>query len=136
APGVLAALRTSDAVVIAPSNPLVSIGPMLALPGVRNALARRRGTAVAVSPLVGGRAVRGPLPRMLRGLGMEVSPRGVAPLYPGLVDLFVLDRIDRGWVRRVEALGFRTVVTDTVMRTPAAAARLAGRVLRALDGAR
>ena len=135
APGVLAALRTSDAIVIAPSNPLVSIGPMLALPGVRKALARRRGTAVAVSPLVGGRAVRGPLPRMLRGLGIEVSPRGIARLYQGLVDVFVLDRIDRGWASRVEALGLRTLVTDTVMRTPAAASRLAARVLRALDGA-
>ena len=134
APGVLAALQTSDAVVIAPSNPLVSIGPMLALPGVRKALAHRRGTAVAVSPLVGGRAVRGPLPRMLRGLGLEVSPRGVARLYRGLVDVFVLDRVDRGWASRVEALGVRTLVTDTVMRTPAAAARLAGEVLGALDG--
>jgi len=72
---------------------------------------------------------------MLRGLGIEVSPRGIARLYQGLVDVFVLDRIDRGWVSRVEALGLRTVVTDTVMRTPAAAARLAARVLRALDGA-
>jgi LPPG:FO 2-phospho-L-lactate transferase len=131
-PGVLEALRHTDAIIVAPSNPLVSIGPMLAVPGVRKALARRRVPAAAISPLVGGRAVRGPLVAMLRGLGHEVSPRGVARLYRGLVDVFVLDHVDAAWAPRVEALGFRTVVTDTIMRTPARAARLAGRVLAAL----
>jgi LPPG:FO 2-phospho-L-lactate transferase len=73
---------------------------------------------------------------MLRGLGLEVSPRGVARCYRGLVDVFVLDRTDAAWVPRVEALGMRTVVTDTVMRTPAHAARLARVVLRALEAGR
>jgi LPPG:FO 2-phospho-L-lactate transferase len=134
APGVLAALGAADAIVVAPSNPLVSIGPMLAVPGIRRALARRRGRAAAITPLVGGRPLKGPLHRMLRGLGLEVSPRGVARFYRGLVDVFVLDRADAAWAGRIEALGMRAVVTDTVMRTPAHAARLAAVVLRALDG--
>lgn len=133
APGVLDALRHADAIVVAPSNPLVSIGPMLAVSGVRRALARRRAPAAAISPLVGGRAVRGPLVAMLRGLGHEVSPRGVARLYRGLVDVFVLDQVDAAWAPRVEALGLRCVVTDTIMRTPVRAARLAARVLAALE---
>lgn len=133
APGVVEALRGADAIIVAPSNPLVSIGPMLAVPGVRTALVRRRAPAAAISPLVGGRAVRGPLVAMLRGLGHEVSPRGIARLYRGLVDVFVLDHVDAAWAPRVEALGLRAVVTDTIMRTPAHAARLAACVLGALE---
>ena len=136
APGVLAALAHADAIVIAPSNPLVSIGPVLAVPGIRRALARRRAPAAAVSPLVGGRAVRGPLHRMLAGLRLEASPAGIARLYRGLIDVLVLDRVDRAWAPRVEALGVRALVTDTIMRTPARAARLAGVVLRALGNPR
>lgn len=135
APGVTAALRDASAVVVAPSNPLVSIGPMLAIPALRRALERRRGPAAAICPLVGGLPVKGPLHRMLRGLGHEVSPRGVAALYRGLVDWFVLDGADAAWATRVAALGFKVLVTDTVMHTPAHAARLATAVLRAL-GAR
>ena len=133
APGVLAALRRSAAIVIAPSNPLVSIGPMLAVPALRRALARRRAPAAVISPLVGGRAVRGPLDRMLRGLRLEVSPRGIARLYRGLVDVFVLDRRDAVHADAVAALGMRPVVTETIMRTPAHARRLAAVVLRALE---
>jgi LPPG:FO 2-phospho-L-lactate transferase len=132
-PGVLAAIRDAQAVIVAPSNPLVSIGPMLAMPGVRRALRARRAPAAAISPLVGGRPLKGPLHRMLRGLGLEVSPRGVAQLYAGLIDVFVLDRTDAAWAPAVAALGIRPVVTDTIMRTPAHAARLAGAVLRALE---
>lgn len=135
APGVAAALRDAGAIVVAPSNPLVSIGPMVAIPALRRALERRRGPAAAISPLVGGRPLKGPLHRMLRGLGHEVSPRGVAALYRGLVDWFVLDGADAAWTGRVAALGFKVLVTDTVMHTPAHAARLATAVLRAL-GAR
>jgi LPPG:FO 2-phospho-L-lactate transferase len=132
APGVLDAFRHADAIVLAPSNPLVSIGPILAVPEIRRALARRRAPAAAISPLVGGRPLRGPLHRMLRGLGHEVSPRGVARLYRGLIDVFVLDRVDARWAPAIEALGMRAVVTDTVMGTPSRARRLAAAVLRAL----
>ena len=133
APGVLAALRAAEAIIIAPSNPLVSIGPMLALPSIQRALRRRRVAAAAVCPLVGGRPLKGPLHRMLRGLGLEVSPRGVAELYRGLIDVFVLDRTDAAWAPAIAALGMTPIVTDTIMRSPAHASRLAATVLRALE---
>ena len=132
APGVLAALRRSRAIVIAPSNPLVSVGPILGVPAIRRAVERRQVPSAAICPLVGGRPVRGPLHRMLRGLGHEVSPRGIARLYAGLIDLFVLDGADARWASRVRALGPRVLVTETVMHTPAHAARLAAAVLDAL----
>jgi LPPG:FO 2-phospho-L-lactate transferase len=133
APGVLAALHRSTAIMIAPSNPLVSIGPILAVPAIRHALRLRRAPAAVVSPLVGGRAVRGPLDRMLRGLGIDVTPAGVARLYRGLVDIFVLDRRDAAHKDAIAALGMRPVVTETIMRTRAHAERLAAVVLRALE---
>jgi LPPG:FO 2-phospho-L-lactate transferase len=136
APGVLAALRSAPAVLIAPSNPLVSIGPILALPGVREALARRRARVAAVSPLVGNRPLKGPLHRMLRGLGLEVSPLGIARLYRGVIGLLAIDRADAAWAPRLERTGIRVLVTDTVMRTPARAARLAAAVLDALEAGR
>ena len=132
-PGVLRALRTADAIVFPPSNPLVSTGPILAVPGVRGALIRRRAPAAAISPLVGGRPLKGPLHRMLRGLGMEVSPRGIARLYRGLIDVFVLDQRDAAWAPAIAALGITPVLANTVMRAPRDAARLAGVVLRALE---
>ncbi len=132
APGVLTAFGRSGAVLIAPSNPLVSIGPILAVPAIRRALARRRAPAAAVCPLVDGRPIRGPLHRMLRGLGHEVSPRGIARLYAGIIDLFVLDGADARWAPAVRALGMRVLITDTVMHTPAHAGRLAAAILRTL----
>jgi LPPG:FO 2-phospho-L-lactate transferase len=134
APGVLAALGARHDVVFAPSNPLVSIGPMLAIPALRAALRRRRARTVAISPLVGGRAVRGPLHRMLRGLGLPASVSTIARLYRGLIDTLVIDRTDAASARAVRALGIRPIVTDTVMVTPGDARRLAAAVLRALDG--
>jgi LPPG:FO 2-phospho-L-lactate transferase len=136
APGVETALRTADLVIVAPSNPLVSIGPMLAIPALRRALASSRARRVAISPLVWGRAVRGPLHRMLRGVGHEASSRGVAQLYRGLIDDFVIDDGDARWARSIAALGMQVHVTDTLMPTPARAARLAGTVMAALQGAR
>jgi LPPG:FO 2-phospho-L-lactate transferase len=133
APGVVAALQRSTAIIIAPSNPLVSIGPILAVPAIRHALRLRRAPAAVVSPLVGGRAVRGPLDRMLHGLGLEASPPGIARLYRGLVDVFVLDRRDAAHADAVAALGMRPVVTETIMRTRADAERLAAVVLRTLE---
>jgi LPPG:FO 2-phospho-L-lactate transferase len=132
APGVLDAIASSRAILVAPSNPLVSVGPILAVPAIRRALERRRAPAAAICPLVGGRPIRGPLHRMLRGLGLEVSPRGVARLYAGVIDLFVLDGADARWAPRVRALGMRVLVTETVMGSPAQAGRLATVVLRGL----
>jgi LPPG:FO 2-phospho-L-lactate transferase len=132
APGVLAALRDSDAVIIPPSNPLVSILPIVRLPGVRAVLRRRRAHVAAVSPLVGGVPIKGPLHRMLGGLGHEVSAIGVARLYRDFASVFVLDRVDAALAPRVAALGLRPVITDTIMRTPARSRRLAAAVLAAL----
>lgn len=118
APGVLEALAASDRVIIAPSNPFVSIDPILAVPGISAAVAARRADAVAVSPIVGGRALRGPLAEMLSGLGHEPSALGVARMYAKLVATFVVDVADAEFAPAIEALGLRAVVVPTVMVDP------------------
>ena len=126
------AIEAAEVIVIAPSNPIVSTGPILALPGVREALgaAATRGTPiVAVSGIVGGKALRGPADRMLATLGHEATALGVARIYQGVAGRFVLDRVDRELAPDIEALGMRTLVTDTVMTDDAARARLAREVL-------
>ncbi len=134
-PEVLGALASAAAVVVGPSNPLVSIGPILALPGLRDALAgaRARGARVAaVSPIVGGRALKGPADRMLASLGHEPSALGVARLYADIADVFVLDRVDAALAAGIEGLGLATLVTDTVMADDASRERLAAEVLAAV----
>jgi LPPG:FO 2-phospho-L-lactate transferase len=131
-PEVLAALADARAVVIAPSNPIVSVGPILAVPGMRpalEALRARRVPIVAVSGIVGGRALKGPADRMLVSLGHESSALGVARIYAGLLDGFVVDRVDAALAPEIDALGMRTLVTDTVMVDDASRARLAGETL-------
>ena len=124
APGVLDALAAADVVVVAPSNPIVSIAPVLAVPGVLEAVEARRDDAVAVSPLVGGRALKGPADRMLRELGHEDSVVGIARLYAPFVGTLVVDTLDAEDADAVRAAGLRCIVTDTIMRDPAAAAAL------------
>lgn len=126
---VLDAIAAADAVVLGPSNPLVSIGPILELAGVREAIVGGRGAKVAVSPIVGGRALKGPADRMLASLGHEVSALGVARIYAGLVDRFVLDEADAGLAQQIEALGMRADVLQTVMRTEDDRAALARSIL-------
>jgi LPPG:FO 2-phospho-L-lactate transferase len=133
APGVLDAIAAAEAIVIAPSNPLVSIGPVLAVPGVRDAVAARHATVVAVSPIVAGAALKGPADRMMVELGHEPSVVGIARLYAGLADTLVVDEADADRAGEVEAVGLRCVVAPTVMRTPEAAAALARVVLAAAD---
>jgi LPPG:FO 2-phospho-L-lactate transferase len=128
APGVLAALEGADVIVIAPSNPYVSIGPILAVAGIRHALEQRAVPCIAVSPLIGGRAVKGPADRMLGRLAGGTSPAHVASCYPGLVDALVVDEADGG---EATAESPRTVVTRTLMRDAEAARRLASAVLDA-----
>jgi LPPG:FO 2-phospho-L-lactate transferase len=133
-PEVLAALAAAEAIVVAPSNPYVSVGPILGVPGIRDAIdgARERGVpVVAVSPIVGGKAIKGPADRMLASLGGESSALGVARRYHDWVDVFVLDEIDAALADEVRALGIEPVVTDTIMVDDAARARLAGVVLEA-----
>jgi LPPG:FO 2-phospho-L-lactate transferase len=128
---VLAALRDAELLVIGPSNPIVSIGPILAIPGIREALAAAPGMRLAVSPIVAGRALKGPTDRMLASLGHTVSAVGVARLYEGLVDRFVLDDADAGLASDVEALGMTALVAPTVMQTDADRADLARFLLEA-----
>jgi LPPG:FO 2-phospho-L-lactate transferase len=133
-PEVDRALSAADVVIMCPSNPIVSIGPILAVPGLREAVegARARGAAViAVSPIVGGRALKGPADRMLASLGHESSALGVARLYTGLVDVFVVDTVDVALAGAVEQLGTEAVVSDSVMTDERGRARLARRVLDA-----
>ena len=130
----LDALQPTDAIVVAPSNPIVSIGPLLAIAGLRSAVAaaRERGVpVVAVSGIVGGRALKGPADRMLVSLGHESSALGVARLYAGWIDTFVIDTVDAELAPAIEALGPRVVVTDSIMSDDAGRARLAREVLRA-----
>jgi LPPG:FO 2-phospho-L-lactate transferase len=129
APGVLDALAGAGRIVIAPSNPIVSVGPVLAVPGVRAAVAARREDVVAVSPIVAGAALKGPADRLLRELGHEASVVGVARLYAEVAGTLVIDRADADLAPAVEAEGVRCVVTETVMSSLDAAAALAKVVL-------
>lgn len=115
APGVCEAIQSAQLVILPPSNPLVSIGPILALPGVRAAMRATTAPIVAVSPLVAGKPIKGPADRLLGGVGVEVSAVGVATLYRDFLDTFVLDTQDAAQRRRVEALGVAVLVTDTIM---------------------
>src|SRR5581483_5556863 len=115
APDVCDAIRSAHLVIFPPSNPVVSIGPILALPGVRVALRETKAPVVAGSPLVAGKPIKGPADRLLSGLGVEVSAAGVAGLYRDFLDTFVIDIQDRQQRRRLEELGVAVVVTDTVM---------------------
>ena len=127
--GVVAAIAAAELIVICPSNPIVSVGPILAVRGLRQAVADAAASVVAVSPIVGGRALKGPADRMLATLGHEVSAAGVAALYAGLVDGFVVDETDRVLGPRIEALGMATHVTATVMGGADDRRRLAEEVL-------
>jgi LPPG:FO 2-phospho-L-lactate transferase len=132
APGVLEALRTADAIVVCPSNPVISVDPILAVPGIRDALVARRDRVVGISPIVHGAPVKGPADRLLAGLGIEVSCVGVAGMYADFCGTFVIDARDADRAADVEALGVHAVVTDTIMQSPEVAAALAARALRAV----
>jgi LPPG:FO 2-phospho-L-lactate transferase len=125
APGVLDAIAEADAILLCPSNPVVSIGPILAVRGVRDAIVASGAPVVGISPIIGGAPVKGPADRLLRGIGVEVSARGVAGLYRGLAHGFVIDQRDAGQAREVEALGLVCRTTETLMRDPETAEALA-----------
>jgi LPPG:FO 2-phospho-L-lactate transferase len=131
APGVLEALLEADAIVVAPSNPLVSIAPLLAVPGVEEVVRARRDQVVAVSPIVAGAALKGPADRLMADLGHEPSVVGVARLYADIAATLVVDDADAASVAAVEAEGLRAIPTPTVMSTPEVAAALATTVLNA-----
>ena len=127
---VLEALAGAELVVIGPSNPLVSIGPILAIPGMREALVRSAGRRIGVSGIVAGRAIRGPADRMLGSLGHEVSARGVARLYEGLLDTFVIDEADADLAPSIGELGMEVAVLPTIMRSDGERAALAAALIQ------
>jgi LPPG:FO 2-phospho-L-lactate transferase len=125
APGVIDALHAADTIVIAPSNPIVSIGPLRAIEGIEQALVARRDLVIAISPIVAGVALKGPADRMLVELGHEASVVGVARLYAPICSTLVIDHADAHLAAAVEAQGMRCIVADTVMRSPEIAGQLA-----------
>jgi LPPG:FO 2-phospho-L-lactate transferase len=131
APGVLDAIKEAEAILIAPSNPIVSIGSILAVPGIHDALHEASGTVVAVSPIVGGAPIKGPADKLMHGLGMEVSAVGVARCYRDFLDVMVIDEQDAHLLSKIEDLGIPAVATNTIMRDGAAKAALARKVLEA-----
>lgn len=126
---VVSALRAADLLIVCPSNPIVSIGPILGLAGMQTALSLISAPAVAVSPIVGGRALKGPADHMLASLGHESSALGVARMYAGIAQGMVIDDVDAPLAAGIEDLGMAVLVTDTVMRAPADRVRLAERIL-------
>jgi LPPG:FO 2-phospho-L-lactate transferase len=124
-PAVAATVHNADALVIAPSNPIVSIGPVLAVPGLREIVEARRDQNVAVSPIIGGAALKGPADRMLRELGEESSVVGVARRYRDLASTLVIDETDRDLTDAVADAGMQPVVLPTIMKEPGVAAALA-----------
>lgn len=129
APGVRAALAEASLIVIAPSNPLVSIAPILAVPGIRQTLRRAEAPVVAVSPLIGGRSVKGPADKMMRALGTAATPLGLADLYADLLDAMIVDTTDRAFVPKLAARGIASTCLDTLMRSPVRSTAVARAVL-------
>lgn len=129
APGVIDAIAAADVVFIAPSNPVASIGTILAVPGIRDAVAARRSRCVAMSPIVGGRSLQPPAGEMMAGLGLSVDVVGVAEIYDGLISGIVIDRADELHASALADRGIRVLVADTVMRDEASSRSLAHEVL-------
>ena len=132
APGVAEAIAESEVLVLAPSNPVVSLGPPLAIDGIRSAIAERVADSkptIAISPLIGGQALKGPADRLLTEMGSEASSAGIARWYQGLIDTLIIDEADAADSASVEACGVRCVVTQTVMDTPEISQSLAQTVL-------
>jgi LPPG:FO 2-phospho-L-lactate transferase len=132
APGVLKAIAAADAVIVCPSNPVTSIGPILAVPGLSRALEITQATVLAVSPIIGGQAVSGPAGRLMTARGLEVSPLGVAAAYAPWLEALVVDTVDAALAPSLEARGVRPIVTDTFMRDREGEIALARRVLEGL----
>jgi LPPG:FO 2-phospho-L-lactate transferase len=132
APGVLDAIAAAEGILFCPSNPVVSIAPILAVPGIREAVAAAPCRTVAITPIIAGAPVRGMADKLLPSVGAEVSARGVAGLYTGLVDAFVLDSVDEAQAEDIAAMGMDPIVAPTLMTTPDHAAELAKTALEAL----
>ena len=132
APGVLEAICDADRIVICPSNPLISIGPILAIPRVREQLRARKESVFAVCPIVGGKSLKGPSDKMMEQLGYEASAIGVARLYADFVGTLIIDRIDKTQATKINDLGIKTVILPTIMKTLAQKRKLARSLLACL----
>ena len=129
APGVLQAVRDAGRILICPSNPLISIGPILAVPGIRDALRARKKDVVSVCPIVGGKSLKGPSDKMLLQLGHQSSAAGVAKLYADFTGTFVIDTRDSNQRKKIQSLGMQVAVMPTVMRTRTQKRKLAKALL-------
>ena len=136
APGVLDAIEAAKGIILCPSNPVISIGPILAVPGIRDALRTTRAPIVAISPVIGGRSLKGPTDKCLAGLGHEVSALSVARLYQDLLDLFIIDRVDAELLPAIEALPLKASTAETVMWNLEAKISLAKEALSCLASLR
>jgi LPPG:FO 2-phospho-L-lactate transferase len=131
--GVLEAIEESDGIIIAPSNPIVSIGTIISVRGIRGALKKTNAKIAGISPIVGGATIKGPADKLMHGLGLEVSAYGVAKLYEDFLDAFLVDTVDKNLKARIEALGIRVVVTNTIMKNLKDKTRLAKTVLDTVE---
>jgi LPPG:FO 2-phospho-L-lactate transferase len=125
APGVTPAIEKADLIIFCPSNPILSIGPILAIPGIRDSLSKTRAKIVGISPIVGGKAIKGPLDKMMESLGLEVSPFSVAQLYRGLMRGYVVDEQDKSIASKITSLGMKVLATNTLMDSMEAKTKLA-----------
>jgi len=133
APGVIEAILNADGIIICPSNPIVSIGPILSIKGVKEALKKTKAKIVAISPIVGGAPIKGPADKLMRGLGIEVSALGIAKIYKNFLDALVIDNVDRDLKPKIEEIGIKVHVTDTIMRTLESKIKLAKETFRLLE---
>jgi LPPG:FO 2-phospho-L-lactate transferase len=131
APGIIEAINSAERVIVCPSNPLLSIGPILSVQAIKDALKRTRAFVVGVSPIVGGKAVKGPADRIMSSLGLEASAYGVAKFYEDFLDHIVIDRADARLSARIERLGPKVTVTDTIMNSAESAVSLAAKLIDA-----
>ncbi len=125
APGVITAIRNADRIVMCPSNPVLSMSPMLSISPIRKELQKTNAYIIGISPIVGGKALKGPADRIMASMGLEVSAYGVAKFYEDLLDHFIIDKMDEQHKRRIEELGMKVTVADTVMKTLEDSIRLA-----------
>jgi LPPG:FO 2-phospho-L-lactate transferase len=132
APEVIDSILSADTIIVCPSNPIVSIGTILSLKGVRNSLRETKAKVVAISPIVGGAPIKGPADKLMRGLGLEVSAYSVAYLYRDFLDVFIVDNMDRTEKERIEELGLRAIVTNTIMKSQRDKIQLARATLKSV----
>lgn len=132
-PGVLEAIQHAKTVIICPSNPIVSIGPILAVPGIKEAIVEASAPCVGISPIIGGKPVKGPADKLMEGKGVEVSAKGVAELYREFLDVLIIDQKDRSHVAEIEKLGVNAIVEQTLMTSLDRKEQLARTVLAAAE---